>query len=210
MEKHENQGYTALGALEKAIAGSGHKIEPGSLRKAHPELKDGSLSWDDLGKVAKVQKMRAVLLHPTHEELREVPPSSIALMKNGEYVMVGYHNDETVMFLDIAREQAVALPTKQFCEVWTGEIMTVTPKLTWEEIRRKYNLEWFYRVIIKYKQVLIEILLASAFLQVMGIMMPLFTQVVPATVVSAMSSFSTSSQAFSACRMASSFFPCFR
>lgn len=178
MDKIVNQDYTALGALEKSIANAGHEIEPGSLKKAYPELKDSAITWDELAKVAKGQKMRGVLLHPTAEELREVPPRSIARMKNGEYITLGAHNDEAVLFLDIARDRAVALPASQFCEVWSGEIMTVTPKLTWEEIRRKYNLEWFYRVIIKYKQVLIEILLASAFLQVMGIMMPLFTQVV--------------------------------
>ena len=178
MDSKVNQDYTALGALEKSLFNLGRRMEKGTLAKAHPELKDRSLTWEALAKVAKKEKMRTVVLHPTHEELREVPPLSIALLKNGEYVMLGAHNDESVMFLDIARDKAVALPAKQFYEVWTGEVMTVTPKLTWEECRRKYNLEWFYQVIVKYKQVLIEILLASAFLQVMGIMMPLFTQVV--------------------------------
>ena len=178
MESKTSQGYTALGALEKAIYNLGQQIEPGSLFKAHPEMRDKDLTWEALARVAKEKKMRTVLLHPTHEELREVPPLSIARLKNGEYVMVGAHNDESVMFLDIARNKGVALPAKQFYEIWSGEIMTVTPKMTWQVFRQKYNLEWFYRVIVKYKQVLIEVLLASAFLQVMGIMMPLFTQVV--------------------------------
>ena len=178
MERKANQAYTALGALEKILFNMGRKTEKGSLSKAYPELTDAKLTWESLAKVAKGQKMRTVVLHPTAEELREVPPLSIVKLKNGEYIMLGAHNDESIMFLDIAADRAVALPASQFYEVWSGEVMTVTPKLTWEECRRKYNLEWFYRVIIKYKQVLVEILLASAFLQVMGIMMPLFTQVI--------------------------------
>lgn len=178
MERKANQAYTALGALEKSLFNLGRKTEKGSLSKAYPELTDAKLTWESLAKVAKAQKMRTVVLHPTAEELREVPPLSIVKMKNGEYIMLGAHNDESIMFLDIAADRAVALPASQFYEVWSGEVMTVTPKLTWEECRRKYNLEWFYQVIIKYKQVLVEILMASAFLQVMGILMPLFTQVI--------------------------------
>ena len=178
MEKKVTQEYTALGALEKSIFNMGRKVEPDSLRRAHPELRDKDITWEALEKAAKELKMRAVLLKPTLEELREVPAPAIVKMKNGQYIMLGAHNDESVMFLDIAGDRALALPTKQFGEIWSGEVMTITPKLTWEEIKHRYNLEWFARVIMKYKPVLIEILLASAFLQSMGIMMPLFTQVI--------------------------------
>lgn len=178
MDKKQGQGYTALGALEKAVANLGHGVEPGSLKKAHPKLTDNNVSWEALEKVAKELKMNVVRLYPSPEELREVPAPIIAKMKNGEYVMIGAHNDESVMFLDLARDKGVALPTKQFCDVWTGEIMSLSAKLTWKEICYRYNLEWFGRVIIRYKPVLIEILLASAFLQSMGILMPLFTQVI--------------------------------
>ncbi len=178
MEAKKGNAYTALGALERAMLNFGHKLEPGSLAKAHPELADSAMDWEVLARVARREKMRTVLLHPAEEELAEVPAPCLAKMRNGQYVMIGAHNEEAVMFLDIAEGRAVALPTKQFFQVWTGEIMTVAPKMTWEEFRHRYNLEWFWRVIVHYKQILLEILLASAFLQAMGIMMPLFTQVV--------------------------------
>ena len=178
MEKTETGEYTALGALEKSIFNLGHKMAPGTLRREHPELMDKAVDWEKLERLARDKAMRAVLLKPSLEELREVPAPAIVRMKNGEYIMLGAHNDESVMFLDIARDRAVALPTKQFGQVWSGEVMTVTAKLTWTEIRHKYNLEWFWRVILKYKPVLLEIMLASAFLQTMGILMPLFTQVI--------------------------------
>lgn len=171
-------GYTALNALEKAVFNTGHKIGEGSLRRAHPELNDSAVSWEKLAEVAKEAKMRTLLLRPTEDEFRDVPPPCIARLRNGDYIMVGSHNDESVMFLDLARDRAAALPAAQFYRVWTGEVLTISPRLTWAEFRYKYNLEWFYRVILHYKHVLLEIMLASAFLQAMGIMMPLFTQVV--------------------------------
>ncbi len=178
MEKRETQEYTALGAMEKAIGTLGHKIAPGDLKRQHPELWDKGLSWKQLEVLAKDKQMTAQYQKIQLEELREVPAPAIAKLKNGSFIMVGAHNDGSVMFLDIARDKAVALPTSQFGQVWTGEIMTISAKITWEEIKHRFNLEWFWRVIKRYKHVLIEILVASAFFQSMGIMMPLFTQVI--------------------------------
>ncbi|MBQ7499227.1 MAG: peptidase domain-containing ABC transporter [Selenomonas sp.] len=178
MESKENQEYTALGALEKAISTLGHRIKPGDLKREHPEMWDQGITWKQLELLAKTKRM-SVEFHTTSiDELRDIPAPAIARMKNGQFVMLGAHNDESVMFLDIARNKAVALPTSQFGEVWTGEVMNITAKLTWDEIKHRFNLEWFWRVIKKYKHVLLEIFLASAFFQSMGIMMPLFTQVI--------------------------------
>ena len=178
MENKQTQEYTALGALEKAMGTLGHRIKPGDLKREHPEFWDKGLTWKQLEDLAKTKRMSGKYQKISLEELREVPAPIIAKLKNDTYVMIGAHNDESVMFLDIARGKAVALPTIQFDQVWTGEIMPISAKLTWEEIKYRFNLEWFWRVIKKYKHVLIEILLASAFLQSMGIMMPLFTQVI--------------------------------
>ena len=178
MEKKETQDYTALGALEKALGTLGHSVAPGELKRQHPELRDKNISWKQLEVVAKSKKMKAKFRKISLEELREMPAPIISRLNNGQFIMIGAHNDESVMFLDLARDKAVALPTIQFGQIWTGEIMTLVAKLTWEEIKYRFNLEWFWRVIKRYKQVFIEILLASAFFQAMGIMMPLFTQAI--------------------------------
>ena len=51
-------------------------------------------------------------------------------------------------------------------------------KVTWSELIKRYNLEWFYSVILHYKKYFSEVLFASLFLQSMGLLLPLFTQVV--------------------------------
>ena len=170
--------YTALGALEKSVYNFGRNVKEGSLAGENAALSDERITWEDLRKLAKRMKFRTVLLRPGADELREVPAPAIVRMKNGSYVMLGLHNDETVLFIDVNRDRPVAMPAKQFLEVWTGEILTISPMLTWAEFRRRYNLEWFYQVILHYKQIFTEVFIASAFLQAMGILMPLFTQVV--------------------------------
>ena len=178
LDEKMRRSHTALGALEKSFAQIARRLPEGELVKAHPELPDEKCSWEDLVRLAGEYKARAVLIHPTAEEIREVPAPAVVRFKNGHYAMLGSHGDEAVLFIDVAEDRAMALPTKVFLEAWTGEALVVSPKFTWADFRRRYNLEWFYQVIMHYRGVLGEVLLASFFLQAMGILMPLFTQVV--------------------------------
>ena len=120
MEKKETQDYTALGALEKALGTLGHSVAPGELKRQHPELRDKNISWKQLEVVAKSKKMKAKFRKISLEELREMPAPIISRLNNGQFIMIGAHNDESVMFLDLARDKAVALPTIQFGQIWTG------------------------------------------------------------------------------------------
>ncbi len=178
MPEQKGTQYTALRALERAIYDVGHAIDFDTLEKSHSELVDEAITWEDIENIAKEHEMVGMLVRPTPDEFRAIRGPIICRMQNGDYVMVGFHNDSTVMFLDMARDKALALPTNQFHEVWTGEVMPITPKMTWKEFRKQYNLEWFYQVIIHYKPIIVETMIASAFIIIMSIMTPLFVQVV--------------------------------
>ncbi len=178
LDEKVRRSHTALGALEKAFAQIARRLPEGELVKAHPELPDEKCRWEDLVRLAGEHKARAVLTHPTAEEIREVPAPAVVRFKNGNYAMLGSHGDEVVLFIDVAEDKAMAMPTRVFLAAWTGEALVLSPKFTWADFRLRYNLDWFYQVILRYRDVLGEVLLASFFLQAMGILMPLFTQVV--------------------------------
>ena len=174
----KGRGYTALCAVGNTLRQMGRQVTDDELIHKYATLRDKDLSWDGLVRAVKSYKFRAQLLRPTPEELREVPVPAIIRFQSGTFAMLGVNSDESVFFYDPDRGQAVAMPTATFLKVWSGEVMTMQPKLTWEEIRRRYNLEWFYNAILHYKRFFGEVLLGSFFLQLMGILMPLFTQVV--------------------------------
>jgi len=178
IEDKQKKTHTALFSLGNTLRQLRLNVTDEDLLKKYPEVNDTNLSWDNLKKIAKEYKYNTQLLQPAAEELREVPVPAIVKFKNGTYAMLGINTDESVFFLDATRDKPVAMPMSQFLKVWTGEVMTFSPKLTWAGIRRRYNLDWFYSVIFHYKRSLGEVAMASFFLQTMGIMMPLFTQVV--------------------------------
>ena len=176
--KNKRQDYTALLSLANTLRQLQRSVDDAELLQKSGSLTDKNISWQDLGKVARGYKFNVQLLQPSPDELREVPVPAVVRFRNGSYAMLGVNNDESVFFLDPSRDKPVAMPRSAFLKAWTGEVMIFKPKLTWQEIRRRYNLEWFYSVILHYKRFFGEVLIDSFFLQAMGILMPLFTQVV--------------------------------
>ena len=182
--KKERKGYGALYALAITLANLGCPVTPDEFKKQHKDMVDDKMSWDEMRRLAKLHKFNSEFIKPAAEELREVAVPSITRLKNGAWVMIGACGDESVFFLDAERDQPVAVPLTQFLQVWGGEILTFTPAFTFANFRRKYNLDWFYTVIMHYKRLFGEVMLASLFLQCMGIALPLFTQVVIDKVIS--------------------------
>ena len=180
----KRKGYSALLSLANALRQMERNAGDEAVMQNGHRLNDKDITWEDLIKTANVYEIKGELLKLTAEELKEVPVPAVVRFKSGQYAMLGVHGDEAVFFLDPEEERPMAMPMATFRGVWTGEVLVLKPKLTWAEIRRRYNLQWFYDVILHYKRLFGEVLAASFFLQAMGIMMPLFTQVVVDKVIS--------------------------
>lgn len=61
---------------------------------------------------------------------------------------------------------------------WSGEVILFTLRESLSQLSHRFNLRWFLTVITKYKNLLIEVLLASFFLQLLTLVTPVFFQVV--------------------------------
>ncbi len=182
-KKQQVPEYTALHSLAKVLAQQGKPVTGEALVNEHPELRDSAISWEALLRVARPYGFKGHVMRPAPEELKSVPVPALIRFRNGNYAMLGYNSDETVFLLDPEQENGVALPSSVFREAWAGEVLELEPRITWQEIVRRYNLEWFCSVILHYKKYFVEVLLATLFLQSMGILLPLFTQVVVDKVV---------------------------
>lgn len=171
-------GYTALRSIVAALHQQGCAVEEEAFIRANKNLRDTEMNWQRVLKALKPYKYRGTILTPAPEELKTVPVPAVIGFKNGKYAMLGVNSDESVFFMDPEKDRPVAMPTSVFLKVWSGEVLILKPKLTLQEIIRRYNLEWFYSVILHYKKYFGEVLLASLFIQSMGILLPLFTQVI--------------------------------
>ena len=70
----------------------------------------------------------------------------------------------------------VALP--EFLSMWTGELVFFASKASFAGEMTQFDFTWFIPAIVKYRRLLGEILLISLVLQIIGLVTPLFFQVV--------------------------------
>lgn len=129
-------------------------------------------------KSAKTLKLEARRIRVNHVELTEVRSPAIAVMDEGRYIVIGSNNSKHILLFDptVGRTETVLL--EEFLKHWSGEIVTIEKPFSVKNLLNQYNLPWFIPAILKYKKVFIEVLLASFFLQLFGIITPLFTQVI--------------------------------
>lgn len=143
----------------------------------NPET-DENLDWAKLQKIAKKHKIRSSIINPMLDELREIDYPAIAKMNDGAYIAVGSTNEEVVLAIDPRENKPKAIPMKEFLESWSNEMLIFSAAFSWAYIKKRYNIDWAWRVVKRYKKSLIEVLVASFFIQLMGIVFPLITQVI--------------------------------
>ena len=141
-------------------------------------LTDDQATWDKLRKIARKYNVKSTLIRPTIDELREIEYPAVAKMNDGAYIAIGSANDEVLLIIDPRQNKPIALPVKDFLESWSNEILVFSAAFSWTYFKKRFNVDWFLKVIGHYKKPLGEVLTASLFLQVMGIAMPLITQVI--------------------------------
>ena len=149
----------------------------------NPET-DDRLDWGKLQKLAKKYKVTSTVIRPAIDELREIEYPAIAKMSDGAYIAIGSMNDEVVLAIDPRENKPQAIQMKKFLQNWSREMLIFSAAFNWTYIKKKYNFDWFWKVIKRYKKHLLEVVAASLFIQVMALVFPLITQVIIDKVIS--------------------------
>jgi ATP-binding cassette, subfamily B, bacterial HlyB/CyaB len=66
----------------------------------------------------------------------------------------------------------------EFLRTWSGDLILLARRAGALETIRNFDISWFFAAMAKYKRLLAEVLMASFFLQLFGLISPLFFQVV--------------------------------
>jgi len=104
---------------------------------------------------------------------------AIVRLKNGNYVVVFGTDGERIAIIDpLLSPNIIEADWNKFTENWSGEVILFTKRFTLNDKISKFDLSWFIPSIIKYKKLLLQVLLISFILQLCGLAAPLFTQVI--------------------------------
>jgi len=141
-------------------------------------------STDDLLLAAKHLGLKAKLSRGSPERLTLVALPALALLNDGRRVVLAQCDGQRVLFMDPAGAAAgqnahpTIEPLDMFAQLWSGQLILVTSRASLAGALARFDFSWFVPSLVKHRKLLAEVFLVSAFLQLIGLITPLFFQVV--------------------------------
>jgi ATP-binding cassette, subfamily B, bacterial HlyB/CyaB len=140
---------------------------------------DGAMA--DLATLVRAAKhlgLKARMVRTGADRLAKTPLPALALLTDGRFVILGKLADGKILTQDPATGRPAMVELAVFAETWTGDLLLLARRLSLSDLGRPFGLSWFMTAVHKYRSILSEVLIASFFLQVLGLVSPLFFQVV--------------------------------
>jgi len=132
----------------------------------------------DLIRAASALGLKAKTLLRDLSKLSRIVFPAMVMLKDGSWAILGGAREDDVLLQSPFRHGVEKIPKEEFGKKWSGELLLITKRTPLPEMVRKFNISWFIPALLKYKNLFGEVLLASFFLQVFGLVTPLFFQVV--------------------------------
>lgn len=139
---------------------------------------DGNISQTNLLRAIKAQGFRAkaVYLKTEHFNPRTFP--IILQDKQDEYFILAAINKGQYLVLRQGEQSVKPLTQEEFGELYSDKAILVTHKGNETSQQDTFNIKWFIPALWKYKHIFRDVLIASLFLQLFGLITPFFFQVV--------------------------------
>jgi len=168
---------TGLACLINLARLHGLPADPDHLSHTHADPgkhfseQEITLAGRDLG-----LKVRA---HTSHwQKLQETALPAMGQHSDGHWFLIANIEEDKILIHDPLQKAPISLSQDQFEAAWTGNVILVTRRASLLNLGGQFDFSWFVPAIIKYKKLLIEVLVASFFLQLFALLTPLFFQVV--------------------------------
>ncbi|RCJ29609.1 peptidase C39 [Nostoc minutum NIES-26] len=148
------------------------------LRRAlvNNQKRTGSISMQLCGALAELMGLTSQLV--------SIP--AVAISKLPTPALIPWQDSFALLYKATAKELIIAIPEQgivhkkpaDFMETWgeEGQVLLLEP--TKETPKKRFGLLWFLPAIKKHRTVLIEVFIASLFVQILGLSNPIITQVI--------------------------------
>lgn len=136
----------------------------------------GSLSLPLCGAVAEVVGLHSQLVPLNASSLANINPP--ALIRWQDSIVILYEINQRETTIAVPQRGIIKRKTSEFLESWDekGEVILLKP--TKHTQQQRFGLSWFWPSVKKHKRVLIEVFIASFFVQLFALANPLMIQVI--------------------------------
>ena len=155
-----------------------HKMPANPAQLRHEHAPDhGMTRLEDLARAAKRLGLKARIVRLRFARLDRAPLPAIAETPGGNFFILARADREKAL-AQAPGSPPETLTHAALAERWTGRVLMTTRRADLAGAARRFDISWFIPAVVKYRRMFAEVLTASFFLQLFGLIAPLFFQVI--------------------------------
>lgn len=144
---------------------------------AQEYLRPGCLSTrSDLLRIGRAKGFKVRTARSSVGRIDAVPLPAIALHQDGSFFVIGRRTESGVL-VGISGGPPTSWTIEELAANWSGDLIFAVRRDRHASTAKSFGIGWFLPVIKRFSRVLAEVLLVSVFIQLIGLIAPLFTQV---------------------------------
>jgi ATP-binding cassette, subfamily B, bacterial HlyB/CyaB len=163
-----------LTALVMLLRFHGVGADPAQIRH---QCGTAAIGTSDMIRCAREFGLKARELKTSWSRLANTPLPAIAGLKDGGFLLLGKFGGDKVVVQSTKTPRPELMTRDDFDAVWDGRIVLMTRRANLVDLASRFDITWFIGAIHKYRHQLVEVLVASFFLQLFALASPLFFQV---------------------------------
>ena len=166
---------TGLISIEVVSKIHGVNIDIQAVRRSY--FVEGELRPEEVIRILRDQGMRS--RRKTLKKLAELfkyPTPLIITDKESTYHVLVGRKEERIFIFNCIEKKISDMTTEDFQTFWSGQAIAVYPRFTKTEFF--LNIRWLFKEFFKHRPVFSAVILSSLFIQLFGLVTPLFIQVI--------------------------------
>lgn len=136
------------------------------------------LESGDLVRAARSLELKSRVVETSWDRFEKTPLPALVELKDGRFVILAKVADDQALIQDPTQQGPQQYSRAQLEEVWSGKLILMQRRAKLLGRGGKFDVTWFIPAVLRYKRIFSEVLIASFFLQLFGLITPLFFQVV--------------------------------
>jgi ATP-binding cassette, subfamily B, bacterial HlyB/CyaB len=138
---------------------------------------DGHFDSAAIVRSARSKGLKARATRSTVRRISRLPLPAILILKSGAHVILAKTAGGSVLVKE-ANNPPAEWTLQGLSDVWAGEVILFARRAARDNSGTIFGLSWFVPVVMRYKTFLLEVLLASLFIQIFALISPMISQVV--------------------------------
>jgi ATP-binding cassette, subfamily B, bacterial HlyB/CyaB len=168
-------GDSGLAALVLLLRLHGTAVDPEQIRHRFGQR---PLTIDDMLRCARELRFKARSVTTRWPRLAGTPLPAILERHDGGFWILGKIIEDRALIQEPLAEGPRLVDRAELEESWTGRLVLLARRAALTDPARRFDITWFLQAMHKYRGILVQVLVASFFLQLFALVTPFFFQVV--------------------------------